>query len=243
MITSLELLSSSAVESMSVNVASPSGMLAALSPAVTVEAVPKPPRSTETMLRFMATHMMCVRIAPDEPMSAPTVVSRGWSSMKPSAQSAQPEYELSTVMTTGMSAPPIDAVMCQPSAPDRPVIPSRHIVPTAIVGFAMKRAMQPSVPTPMPMFSWSRMERASGAEDMLPLSLPKATIEPVAVTPPMTVAREMAVVRRPSSDSGWCAACSRKSPTPVKTAARPTSEWKAATVCGSDVGSTRLAIM
>mmetsp|Transcript_15915 Transcript_15915/g.14396 ORF Transcript_15915/g.14396 Transcript_15915/m.14396 type:complete len:93 (-) Transcript_15915:2219-2497(-) len=37
--------------------------------------------------------------------------------MKPSAQRAQPEYELSNVITTGISAPPIDDVMCRPSAP------------------------------------------------------------------------------------------------------------------------------
>ena len=53
------------------------------------------------MLRFIATHMMCVRMAPEEPMSAPTVVRTGLLSMKPSAHSAQPEYELRTVMTTG----------------------------------------------------------------------------------------------------------------------------------------------
>ena len=91
------------------------------------------------MLRFIATHMTCVRIAPEDPMRAPTVVrsglssmnpsahlpykasmpcqSTGWyvgsglSSMNPSAHRAQPEYELSTVMTTGMSAPPMEAVM------------------------------------------------------------------------------------------------------------------------------------
>ena len=34
--------------------------------------------------------------------------------MNPSAHSAQPEAELSEVMTTGMSAPPIDWVTCAP---------------------------------------------------------------------------------------------------------------------------------
>ena len=31
--------------------------------------------------------------------------------MKPSAHNAHPEYEFRTVITTGMSAPPIDAVI------------------------------------------------------------------------------------------------------------------------------------
>jgi len=43
--------------------------------------------------------MMSVKIAPEEPMRAPTTVSRGLSIMKPSAQRAHPEYELSTVIT------------------------------------------------------------------------------------------------------------------------------------------------
>ena len=41
----------------------------------------------------------------------------------PSAQSAHPEYELSTVMTTGISAPPMEAVMWTPRAPDRAPAP------------------------------------------------------------------------------------------------------------------------
>lgn len=52
--------------------------------------VPKPPSTTETIDRFMASHITCVRMAPDEPISAPTVVRSGWLSMKPSAHSAQP---------------------------------------------------------------------------------------------------------------------------------------------------------
>eukprot|EP00964_Phaeocystis_antarctica_P026469 scaffold14910_cov34-Phaeocystis_antarctica.AAC.1 len=70
------------------------------------------------MSRFMATHLQpharepatvwhgacnrvaCSLMAPLLPMSAPTVVSSGWLSMKPSAHRAHPEYELSTVMTT-----------------------------------------------------------------------------------------------------------------------------------------------
>lgn len=47
-------------------------------------------------------HMMSVRIAPEDPIRAPTMVSNGLSIMKPSAHSAHPEYELSTVITWGM---------------------------------------------------------------------------------------------------------------------------------------------
>ena len=68
----------------------------------------------------MPSHMIRVKKAPDEPIRAPTTVKTGRSRMKPSAHNAQPEYELSSVITTGMSAPPMDFVMCKPSAPDKP---------------------------------------------------------------------------------------------------------------------------
>ena len=53
-------------------------------------------------------------MAPLKPMSAPTVVSSVFCSMNPSAQRAHPDAELRLVITTGMSAPPIDCVTCAP---------------------------------------------------------------------------------------------------------------------------------
>lgn len=41
------------------------------------------------MFRFMAWHMMAVRMAPLDPMSAPTTVSRGLFSMKPCSPCTQ----------------------------------------------------------------------------------------------------------------------------------------------------------
>jgi hypothetical protein len=140
--------------------------------------------------RFMASHMMCVRMAPLEPMRAPTTVSMGELSMKPSAQSAQPEYELSTVITTGISAPPMEAVMCAPRAPLRPVVVARAATPLEpLVGSDRNRPPAARLPRPMPMLRLSRCERFIAELSRLPFSLPKATTEPVAVTPPMKVAR------------------------------------------------------
>ena len=48
------------------------------------------------------------------PIRAPTTVIRLLFNMKPSAQRAQPEQEFKTVMTTGMSAPPIAMVKVTP---------------------------------------------------------------------------------------------------------------------------------
>ena len=58
-------------------------------------------RKDEKALRLAlcTLHMMSVRMAPEDPISAPTTVSSGLSSMKPSAQRAQPEYEFRTVIT------------------------------------------------------------------------------------------------------------------------------------------------
>mmetsp|Transcript_14532 Transcript_14532/g.57970 ORF Transcript_14532/g.57970 Transcript_14532/m.57970 type:complete len:379 (-) Transcript_14532:782-1918(-) len=196
--------------------------------------------------RFIASHMMWVRMAPDEPIKAPTTVSNGLSSMNPSAQSAQPEYELSTVMTTGMSAPPIEAVMWRPRAPERPAAAPNAANPVVGEGCAMNRPIAPIDAMPMPMFMTSRPGSASGAEPRFPLSLPNATTEPVAVMPPIHVARYSDVAVTVSITAGAVppAASTRcaYSPIAVPAAARPTSEWKAATVCGSSVGDTRVAM-
>ena len=68
---------------------------------------PKVAKSTLASERFMALHMMRVRISPDAPTSEPAMMSRLFSSTKPVAQAARPEYEFRSEMTTGMSAPPI----------------------------------------------------------------------------------------------------------------------------------------
>jgi len=52
---------------------------------------PKPPNTTLRIERFIARHMMMLRIAPLEPTSAPVTMSRSLPSMKPAAAAAQPE--------------------------------------------------------------------------------------------------------------------------------------------------------
>src|ERR1700681_1926758 len=70
---------------------------------------------TEMKLRFMPAHMMYDRIAPDEPTSAPVMISAELPSVKPMPAAAQPEYEFSIEITTGMSAPPIGMIRSAPS--------------------------------------------------------------------------------------------------------------------------------
>src|SRR5262249_61505598 len=88
---------------------------------------PKPPRMTEIKERFMPLHMMYDRIAPEEPTSAPVMISAEFPSVKPMPAAAQPEYELSIEITTGISAPPIGMMIKMPSSSEMPVISQKSI--------------------------------------------------------------------------------------------------------------------
>mmetsp|Transcript_44507 Transcript_44507/g.94715 ORF Transcript_44507/g.94715 Transcript_44507/m.94715 type:complete len:228 (+) Transcript_44507:460-1143(+) len=148
MITLSASMRSLHVSSTLVWVTSPSNFMASPPPD---DLVPYPPRMTERMSRFMASHMIFVSAAPLHPIKAPTVVMMGMSSMNPSAHSAHPEYELSTVITTGMSAPPIEAVMCHPSKPLVPNAPPNAARPVPTSGPPMTTAPAPRVAAPSPM--------------------------------------------------------------------------------------------
>ena len=54
-------------------------------------------------------------MAPDDPTSAPVMMSATLPSVKPMPAAAQPEYEFSIDTTTGMSAPPIGMMISTPS--------------------------------------------------------------------------------------------------------------------------------
>ena len=60
-------------------------------------------------------HMMTERIRPDDPSSAPAMMSSLFSSTKPIATADRPAYEFSSEMTVGMSAPPIGMISSTPN--------------------------------------------------------------------------------------------------------------------------------
>eukprot|EP00982_Pelagococcus_subviridis_P009674 30937-Pelagococcus_subviridis.AAC.32 len=93
--------------------------------------VPLIPSNTPTMERFIATHMICDKIAPDAPMSAPTT-------------SAHPEDEFKTVITTGVSPPPTASVACRPMNAPRAAIAPRALTasPVAPATAALKNIAQ-----------------------------------------------------------------------------------------------------
>ena len=61
-------------------------------------------------------------MAPEEPTSAPVTINAEFCNVNPMPAAAQPEYELSIEMTTGMSAPPIGMMIRTPMRKLRAVI-------------------------------------------------------------------------------------------------------------------------
>ena len=79
---------------------------------------PNAPNSTFVNDRFIARHMITDRMKPDDPSSAPAVMSTLFSSTKPMATADRPAYEFSSEITVGMSAPPIGMISSTPNASD-----------------------------------------------------------------------------------------------------------------------------
>mmetsp|Transcript_45290 Transcript_45290/g.144139 ORF Transcript_45290/g.144139 Transcript_45290/m.144139 type:complete len:279 (+) Transcript_45290:76-912(+) len=185
-------------------------------------------------------------MAPLDPMREPTTVRRSLLSMKPSAQRAQPLYELSTVITTGMSAPPMATAMCHPRPPERRDAAERAAMPVPAASgepAPMKATAEPAEPMRAAALMASLPGMLVGADLRRPWSFPKAAREPVRVTPPMKVPAKMAPRCTPSSACAPCSAsmavagsiAERYEAAEVVMAARPTREWNPATVCGRSV--------
>ena len=75
---------------------------------------PNPPAITFQNERFIALHMMFVRIRPEAPTSEPEMIRPLFRSTNPAAHAARPEYEFKSETTTGMSAPPMGTVIRMP---------------------------------------------------------------------------------------------------------------------------------
>mmetsp|Transcript_26852 Transcript_26852/g.74975 ORF Transcript_26852/g.74975 Transcript_26852/m.74975 type:complete len:209 (-) Transcript_26852:2325-2951(-) len=179
--------------------------------------------------------MMVDKIAPLEPMSAPTMVSRLLERTKPSAVSAQPEALFSSVITTGMSAPPTWAVTSQPRSPAPPMLASRRCLPAA--GLATNLTRPTPTATTRAAFTLFWNLKRMGRPDMMPWSFEKAMMLPVMVIAPITAA---AYVERLCRTETSCDA--KKDARAVAVAATPTRLWNAATSWGREVTSTRLAM-
>ncbi len=58
------------------------------------------------------------KIAPDDPTNAPVIINAVFSNVNPIPAAAQPEYEFSIEITTGISAPPIGIINKKPIKKD-----------------------------------------------------------------------------------------------------------------------------
>src|SRR5665213_2112262 len=83
--------------------------------AVEVLIAPKAPNSTLVTERFIALPISTVSSVPEAPTSAPATIRTLLPSTKPVDAAARPVNELSSEMTTGMSAPPIGSTNRIPS--------------------------------------------------------------------------------------------------------------------------------
>ena len=92
-------------------------------------------------------------------------------------------------MTTGMSAPPMDAVRWAPSRKERPVVAPRQLNPVDIEASFMYTPKEPAHRAAPVRFIRFLPGRLRAGEARRPWSLPYATSEPVKVTPPISVPR------------------------------------------------------
>src|SRR5437867_6679616 len=91
---------------------------------------PKAPNRTFVNERFIAFDMITERMNPEEPSSAPAMMSSLLSSTNPIAAAERPAYELSREMTVGMSAPPIGTTMRTPNSIGMPIINGNNCRPS-----------------------------------------------------------------------------------------------------------------
>ncbi len=200
-----------------------------------VTGAPKPPRNTLATERFMALHMMSVRIMPLAPTKAPATISRLFCTINPEAQAAMPEYEFNRQITTGMSAPPIGITNMIPRASARAdTIPRYNSALGADVLRANKMPSSRVVPTtaevticwPVYMMGLPEMNFSS--------SLAQAMREPEKVMAPITaVSHKMAPPK--TSCAGWA----KYSAQATNKLAKPPNPFNKPTICGIPVMGVR----
>ena len=140
-----------------------------------------------------------------------------------------------------MSAPPIGMMSSTPSTSDTATI-SQKIRKLSVV---TRRMMSTTRAMPSAAFTTWRIGSMIGLPDMRPSSFRNAMTDPVKVTAPMATPRLIsmrawpwmsATVPMPKLSGAYIAAAA------TITAARPTSEWNAATSCGIEVIGMRRAV-
>lgn len=127
-----------------------------------------------------------------------------------------------------MSAPPTVAVKVKPLTKlNRALTPKYPAAMIGTVGAVIAKALSVAKFVPIkPIFVKCPPNNLIGLLDALPLSLANATKLPVNVIPPTMTPR----YERTRCSVEACERSAKALPMQVKTAARPTTEWRAATV-------------
>src|ERR1044071_3119259 len=103
-------------------------------------------------------------------------------SVNPIPAAAQPEYEFSIEITTGISAPPIGMMISTPNSSAAAVMAQNNI---GSPPDWQKRVISTTVSTARPMLMTWRPGSVMGLPDMRPDNLANAITEPVKVMAPM----------------------------------------------------------
>jgi hypothetical protein len=120
------------------------------------------------------------------------MVNMGLANMNPSAQRAHPEYELSTVIATGISAAPIELVMFHPRAKEVKVAFKRIREPKTLLSEAIMVARPAALARANGLLRYLLKGRSK--VNLMAASLIKAAIEPVKVIPPIKVPKKAAIL-------------------------------------------------
>src|SRR5262249_17975683 len=128
-------------------------------------------------------------MAPDEPTRAPVMIRAELPSVKPMPAAAQPEYELSIEITTGMSAPPIGMMMSTPNAKAAKTSSQKAIWLSA----RAKKAMSATMARARAMLMAWRAGRMMAAPLMRPDNFRNAITEPVNVTAPIATPSDISM--------------------------------------------------
>mmetsp|Transcript_79775 Transcript_79775/g.247438 ORF Transcript_79775/g.247438 Transcript_79775/m.247438 type:complete len:309 (-) Transcript_79775:1519-2445(-) len=137
-------------------------------------------------------------------------------------------------MHTGMSPPPTLPTRCRPMRHARAATPASNSTPKEPSPETRKTPASPTKSTRPLRFRKFFPGRFRGLDERFPFSFPKAMTLPVSVTPPTKSPSNAAMFSMLPPATG----VAQKEPMEVTMAAKPTSEWKAATVCGNAMGLT-----
>ena len=197
---------------------------------------PKAPNKTLVTGRFIALHMSSVSSVPDEPTSVPATIIERLLMTKPSPATARPVKELSSEMTTGMSAPPMGMTIAMPN---KSASANMTINAVELVWPLIKYPHKPRITSSTRPFKKFWPGNVCGLSNF-PSSFKNAIILPENDNEPMSVANNIGTAADTVTPSRLCER-RRNSRLATSAADPPPRPLNAATICGIAVILTEYA--